>query len=115
MVDYNDKFFKAISFSPNSETSSDTIFHYKQNGDLLKGNYSGGGIRFGHLIGLLDKHGNIDMRYHHLTEGGRLQTGVCKSRPEIDLKGKIILYEEWNWTSGDFSSGSSVLKEIDPM
>ena len=115
MVDYNDKFFKAISFSHNSETSSDTLFHYRQDRDLLKGTYSGGGIRFGHLIGLVDERGNINMRYHQLTENGNLQTGVCKSRAEIDSNGKIILHENWNWTSGDFSSGSSVLKEIDPI
>ena len=43
MVDYNDKFFKTVSFSENSATSSDTLFHYRQEGDLLQGTYSGGG------------------------------------------------------------------------
>jgi hypothetical protein len=37
----------------------------------------------GHLIGLVDHKGNIDMRYHQVNNKGEIMTGICKSRPEI--------------------------------
>jgi hypothetical protein len=111
MVNYNNRFFKPISNTENGETSSETIFHYKQNGNILTADYSGGKIRHGHLIGLVNEQGNIDMRYHQVNNKGELMTGICKSTPEIMPNGKIRLHEVWEWTSGDMSKGSSVLQE----
>ena len=115
MIDYNNKYFKPLSSSQNSETSGDTIFHYRQKDDLLHATYSGGSVRFGQLIGKVDENGKIDMCYQHLNNLGKLKTGTCKSIPEIDSSGKIILHENWQWTSGDASKGSSILIEIDPV
>ena len=39
-------------------------------------------------------------------------TGKCISKPEVLASGKIRLYETWEWTSGDKSSGESILEEI---
>lgn len=30
----------------------------------------------------------------------------------VDEGGKILLHETWEWTSGDFSSGISIIEEI---
>ena len=65
----------------------------------------------GELIGLVDEHGNIEMRYHQVNLKGELMTGICYSKPEIEVNGKITLYENWTWTSGDKTSGMSVLEE----
>jgi len=98
--------------SENSETSSDTIFVYKQKGNILTSTYNGENIIEGHLIGLVAEDGTINMRYHQINKNGELMTGICMSKPEIDSNGKIKLYESWEWTSGDKSMGTSVLKEI---
>ena len=45
-------------------------------------------------------------------KNGELMTGICISKPEIDSIGKIKLFESWEWTSGDKSKGTSILKEI---
>ena len=74
--------------------------------------YSGGKIIKGQLIGLVDQDGHIDMRYHQVNIFGELMTGVCKSTPEIMPNGKIRLHENWEWTSGDKSSGNSVIEEL---
>ena len=111
MINYNNKKFKPVINSDNGETSSDTIFHYKQNGNILTAEYSGGKIVYGHLVGLVDNEGNIDMRYHQINDKGELMTGVCKSTPEILENGKIRLHETWQWTSGDGSKGESVIEE----
>ncbi|WP_240914573.1 MULTISPECIES: hypothetical protein [unclassified Polaribacter] len=52
------------------------------------------------------------MRYHQVNLKGELMTGICYSKPEIAANGKITLYENWTWTSGDKTSGTSVLEEV---
>ena len=111
-INYNNRKFRLIKNSENGETSSETIFEYKQEGEILTSTYSGGKIIKGHLIGLVDNVGNINMRYHQVNEKGVLMTGICKSKPELLPNGKIRLHENWNWTSSDKSNGISILEEI---
>lgn len=111
MVDYNNKIFRPIVNSENGETSNATVFIYKQTGNILTSEYSGGKIKKGHLIGLVDENGNIDMHYHQVNNKGEIMTGICKSSPEILENGKIRLHESWEWTSGDKSKGQSILEE----
>jgi len=111
-VNYNNKKFRPILNSENGETSADTIFIYKQIGNILTSTYEGGQIVSGHLIGLVDDEGNIEMRYHQVNTKGELMTGICHSTNEIMPSGKIKLHESWQWTSGDKSKGKSVLEEI---
>ena len=111
MINYNNKIFKPVSNSENGETSGETVFHYKQQGNILTSQYSGGKIITGHLIGLVDDEGIIEMRYHQVNEKGELMTGTCTSKPEILENGKIRLHEIWQWTSGDHSKGNSIIEE----
>lgn len=112
MINYNKRTFKPISNTENGETSGETLFHYVQSGNILTAGYSGGKIQSGHLIGLVDENGKIDMRYHQVNEKGELMTGICSSIPEILPNGKIRLHETWQWTSGDQSAGTSIIEEI---
>lgn len=111
-MNYNNKKFSPVENSENGETTAETIFKYKQNGNILMSEYKGGDIVSGHLIGLVDDNGNIEMRYHQVNRKGELMTGICFSKPEIMANGKIRLYEEWRWTSGNMSSGKSILEEL---
>lgn len=111
-MNYHNKKFKPFSSSENAETSEETIFHYSQEGNILTAVYSGGQIVKGHLIGFVDTNGNIDMRYHQININGELMTGICTSTPKLNSDGKIMLNEEWQWTSGDKSKGESVLIEL---
>ena len=111
-MNYNNKKFRVVQNADNGETSKETIFTYKQKGAILTSEYKGGQIVKGHLIGLVDEYGNIEMRYHQVNLKGELMTGICYSKPEIAANGKITLYENWTWTSGDKTSGTSVLEEV---
>ena len=111
-MNYNNKRFRPVQNSDNGETSEETIFVYKQEGTILISEYSGGQIEKGHLIGLVDEQGHIEMRYHQVNTKGELMTGVCFSTPEIMENGKIRLHEAWKWTSGDCSKGNSILEEV---
>jgi hypothetical protein len=112
MFNYHNKKFRAVSNTPNGETSAQTVFHYKQERNVITAEYAGGNIIKGHLLGLMNEEGLIDMRYHQVNIKGELMTGVCLSTPELLLNGKIRLHEQWKWTSGDGSEGSSVVEEI---
>ena len=111
-INYHDRKFRPVSNSDNGEVSGEMIFHYRQVGDVLTCTYQGENIVSGHLIGKVDAEGRIDMRYHQINLRGELMTGVCQSRPELMENGKIRLYEEWQWTSGEGSKGSSILEEV---
>ncbi len=106
----NNKMFKSIDNSPTGEVTSDTIFHYRQDNDIIWATYLGGEIKFGTLSGNLMEN-NIVFTYQHQNLSGDFMTGKCKSTIEI-VKGKIRLHEEWQWTCGDYSNGKSVLDEV---
>jgi hypothetical protein len=112
MISYHNRKFRAIANSANGETSSDTIFHYKQEGNIVTANYSGGQIISGNIIALVDASGSLNMRYHQVNTKGELMTGICFSTPDILPNGKIRLHEKWEWTSGDRSKGESIIEEI---
>ena len=76
-MNYNGKKFRPVSNSDNAETSAETVFHYQQAGRILTCTYEGGKIKTGHLIGLVDDEGNIEMRYHQINLAGEIMTGVC--------------------------------------
>lgn len=111
IVNYNNKIFRPVSNTENGETSQDTVFVYKQVENILTSEYFGGKIVKGHLIGLVDNNGNIEMRYHQINNKGELMTGICFSKPEKLANGKIRLHESWEWTSGDKSKGLSIIEE----
>lgn len=111
-VNYHNRRFRPVQNSKNGETSAETEFHYLQKGNIITGTYNGGDIVLGNLIAIVNEKSELDMRYQQVNKHGELMTGICKSTPEILPNGKIRLHEKWQWTSGDNSSGESVIEEI---
>lgn len=111
-INYHNRRFKVVSQATHGEVDGTTIFHYQQEGDVLTGQYSGGEIVTGHLIGIVDERGHIVMRYHHINRQKKLMTGQCQSTPEVLANGKIRLHERWTWTSASRASGESIIEEL---
>ena len=111
-ISYDRRIFRPLSNSETGEVGDETLFRYHQKDDIVWAEYSGGQIRFGTLIATMLDDGSLDMRYQHINANGDLMTGVCRSTPELLPDGRIRLHEKWQWTSGDFSSGESVIEEI---
>jgi len=109
---YNNRRFAGVSNSETGEVSSETVFHYHQQDDIVWARYEGGSIRFGTLVAVVDATGCLDMRYQHVNEAGELCTGKCFSTPEVLPDGRYRLHESWQWTSGDLSTGSSIVEEL---
>src|SRR5690606_8757594 len=112
MVNYHNRTFHTVSNPQNRESSSETIFHYKQIGNVDFAEYQGGNIKYGHLLRRVSEYGTIEMTYHQVNVAGELMTGKCESIPEILSNGKVRLHENWEWTSGDLSKGKSIVEEV---
>lgn len=112
MINYHNRKFKAVSNSENGAVSSEMVFHYQQEGNLLSCTYKGQNIRHGHLLGIVDAEGNISMKYHQVNNANQVLSGECFSQPELLANGKIRLHEDWQWTCLDHSKGQSILEEL---
>jgi hypothetical protein len=111
-VNYDGRLFRAVANTENGETTSETIFAYRQSGTILSATYGGGRIITGHLLGLVHDDGSLDFRYHQINDRNEIMTGQCASVPEVLPDGRIRLHETWQWTSGDHSSGTSIVEEL---
>ncbi|TVR89970.1 MAG: n-acetylglutamate synthase [Spirochaetaceae bacterium] len=112
-MDYDGKFFRGRSNSPSGEVGSTTVFEYHQTGSRLWGSYSGGEVVEGHLLGTVADDGSLYFCYHHLNEAGRMMAGHCNSTPTRAADGQLVLQENWQWFTGDASTGYSEVEEID--
>ncbi|MDQ3284938.1 MAG: n-acetylglutamate synthase, partial [Actinomycetota bacterium] len=111
-VDYDGRRFRSVENSATGEVGPETVFRYGQDGEVVHATYEGGGVRSGVFIATADAEGNLDARYAHVNASGGLMTGECRTTPERLPDGRLRLHEEWRWTSGDRSSGRSVVEEI---
>ncbi|MEZ4651021.1 MAG: n-acetylglutamate synthase [Candidatus Eisenbacteria bacterium] len=109
--DLDGKTFRSITNSDNGDVDASTVFRYHQSGDVVWADYDGGEIVRGHLIAAVLPDGRLDMRYHHINRQGELMIGKCLSTPVLTTGGKLMLREEWQWLSGDMSSGYSEVVE----
>jgi hypothetical protein len=112
MLNLNGKTFRSLANTSNGEVSSDTVFHYHQEGAFVWADYGGGGIIQGRLMGTLSAEGILTMKYLHRNGRDEIMTGECVSTPAVLPDGRIRFHESWRWTSGDFSSGESVIEEV---
>ena len=106
------KTFRSAANTPNGEVGAETLFRYHQSGSTVSADYSGGAIVTGHLLAVMDDHGRLDMRYHHLNDQGELMAGQCVSTPERLPDGRLRFHETWLWLTGDQSSGQSTIEEV---
>lgn len=111
---YDNKFFRSVTSTANGEVSNETLFHYHQQGQIVWADYTGGDITKGLLIATVQDNGCLEMRYQHVNLQGELMTGNCYSTPERLPDGRLRLLERWQWTSGDRSSGESIVEEVLP-
>ena len=111
-VSYDGKRFASVENSAGGEVGPETTFRYRQDGDVVWATYEGGAVRRGTLVATVDDDGRLDARYAHVNTAGELMTGECRSTPETLPDGRIRLHEDWRWTSGDRSSGRSVVEEV---
>lgn len=112
MINYGNKKFIGICNSIDYGVGNETIFYYSQDDNIVSAKYSGGNIIAGMLIGLVNKDGSIKSCYQHIDNYHIIRAGECKHKLEILEDGRYRLYESWQWTNGDLSTGNSIVEEV---
>lgn len=111
-IDLDGRRFRTVRNSDAGESSSQTVFHYRQKGSVVWATYRGGDVAFGTLLARADGAGRLDMVYQHLNKNGDFRSGRCRARTEVLPDGRYRLHETWEWTSGAAGKGSSVTEEV---
>jgi hypothetical protein len=111
-INYDGRKFCPVETSSKGEVNRETVFTYRQDGNLVWAEYGGGDVVRGTLIANCDENGRLDMRCQHINTRGELMTGICNSVPERLPDGRLRLHEKWRWTCGDLSAGESIVDEI---
>ena len=83
---------------PGVEVNEATIFHYRQTGDIVHADYSGGGVRAGKLVGVLEgvtiRHGYVQVNH-----AGEIHSGRSTVEVQRTAAGKLRLVDSWEWES----------------
>ena len=90
------------------KVSSETIFFFKQEKDLVTADYHGGQIRYGKIIALLQNE-KLVLLYQCVTNGGLLK---AVAKVSYTKNQKIRLKMNWEWITGEISKGESEYIEI---
>ena len=112
LPNYDGKTFRVLQAGGSSQTTAETRFEYHQRADVVWGEYFGGEIVAGRLIGRVHSDGSIEMRYCHLDTGGTLCSGECRSEVVSAPNTPLRLLERWRWTGGREGQGESTIEEI---
>jgi hypothetical protein len=111
-LDYNDRLFRAATNSAGGEVDEQTLFSYRQYGDVVWATYQGGSIAFGTMVGVIRGDDTLDLRYQHVSTRGEIRSGRCVSSPELLADGRVRLHEAWEWTEGGSGTGTSTVEQV---
>ncbi len=100
-----------VANDEDGEVSSDTVFHFEQNGERIYASYSGGEVADGHLLGTFDG-SRWDVRYVQINEDNETATGHSVGVVKLLDDGRVRVEDEWEWESKE-GAGESVLEEIE--
>jgi hypothetical protein len=109
---FDNKRFALIQNSDSGQVNPETVFEYKQNGNLVTADYYGGTIKYGKIIAVL-KDDELNMLYQCLTTDNQLKAGKAIAKISYSDNGKIKLNLNWEWLTNRNEKGSSEYVEID--
>ncbi|WP_171036995.1 hypothetical protein [Maribacter algarum] len=104
--DFNNKTFSLVENTDNGNATSETIFKYKQEGNLITAEYNGGGIKYGKIIAKLENN-TLHMLYQCLTDKEELKAGKATAKINLNEKSKIRLTLNWEWLDKNEERGTS--------
>lgn len=108
----NNKIFKGIENYDDGDFNQDTIFHYRQDNNIVWATFQAGGTKFGTIVGYIDEQNYIRMTWQYLSTTNEFISGKTISRVEILKDGRYRLHESWTTNLQEPVSGTSVIEEI---
>ena len=107
MINYDGRRFRPVEAD-----AADRTAIYQQDGPVVWGEFTGGGVRHGSLAGTSAPGGELDFAYCMVLDSGEIVSGRCHSRPELRADGGIDLRENWERYGPNAGRGVSYLREI---
>lgn len=104
MLDYDGRRFRA--------EGSTAVAVYRQQGDLVWAEVTGGEALRGAVTGLRDASGRLHMGYTIVLTTGEVICGHTVNTPETTEDGRLRLREEWERFRPRAASGISYLEEV---
>jgi len=108
---FNNKTFVLLENSENGKVNSDTVFKYKQEGNIVTADYSGGTVAYGKIIAVL-KEGVLDMLYQCVTTDNELKAGKAIAEISFSKENKLKLSLNWQWLNDEGGKGKSEYIEL---
>lgn len=99
--------FRAVSNSKHGSINTETEMHFTADEEFVIGNYGGGTVIAGHVIAKHMGDSEIEMLYHSASASGAIQAGKAHGRFALDEDGRMHMYLDWQWLTGDGSRGQS--------
>lgn len=103
MLNLNKKVFSCISTSNNGDITSETLFFYEQFGNTIRAVYRGGNIRYGELIGMVNKEGVQEIAFNHIDANSQIHGCTGTFTPKIILSRlnlhifPLLISHLWKW------------------
>lgn len=104
MPDYDGRRFRA--------EGSTAIARYRQEGELVWAEVSGGEVLRGAITGLCDPTGTLHLGYTIVLATGEVVCGHTVNTPEVAEDGRLRLRETWQRFRPEAASGTSYLHEV---
>ncbi|MHC0429392.1 hypothetical protein ACX6XY_04265 [Streptomyces sp. O3] len=105
-IDYDGRRFRKI------DGGDGVIASYRQSGDLVWSEFTGGPVRRGFVGGTRGPDGTLLLGYTLVLTGGEVVTGRTVNTPERGADGRLLLREEWERYGPHAARGVSYLEEV---
>jgi hypothetical protein len=99
--------FRAVANSKNGNINAETIMRFTSDDPVIVGSYSGGTVVAGHVLAKRLDESEIEMLYQGATTDGQVQAGKARAQFRPNADGRMSMYLEWQWLTGDRSFGQS--------
>jgi hypothetical protein len=108
MINYEGRMFQRAA------GGDGTVARYRQDGDLVWADFTGGKVRRGTLTGTCGPDGTLRLAYTMVLATGEVISGHTVNVPERGPDGRLVLREEWERFGKHAQTGVSYLEEVEP-
>lgn len=109
MIDYDGRRFRAAGAGDGGDG---TVACYRQDGDLVWAEFTGGQVRRGAVTGICGPDGTLRLAYTMVLANGEIISGHTVNTPQRDSGGRLMLREEWQRYGRQAATGVSYLEEV---
>jgi hypothetical protein len=108
---FNKKTFALVQNTEGGQVNAETVFRYRQKGNLVTADYAGGTVVYGKIIAHLQGD-TLNILYQCLTIDNELKAGKALAKAVYNEGRKIKLTLNWEWLNSSQIKGQSEYIEL---